>query len=316
MKAPVHILAGLAALSFLPDAVFASSTGKYSPWFLAAFAAVLPDFIETLLSLLKKNDATLTPEPSKLANRQTGELANRQTKDILDALSSAMETALTRQHALRLLVRPLPPTCGVLRLRFLTGRVEASILPLGAKEDELTPTSSPVASAPLPVARGPWPATVEVAHPWGVVLRFAPSPHRKPPAVDVRVPSSPGRGVFHSPILLLGIPLAGFLWLTSSLPIQAICLGLLSHGLLDGADSRGLPWRNPFQPGIGFHLWRDESRLAGRLLTLATATLLLCNLIRHTAYIPRRNSLLGYVLLAAATVLLFLAPRIGYTKRR
>jgi hypothetical protein len=295
MKAPVHILAGLAALSFLPDAVYASSEGARLPWLLAALAATLPDAAEALWALLPRSDATLTPEP--------GGGRPRAPDVVLADLGKAVSRSVATQHPLRLLVRPLPASCGTLRLRFLTGRVEADV-------------SGRVATLPLPVARGPWPATVEVSAPWGVVLRLAPSPRRKPPAADIRLVSPPGRGVFHSPVLLLWIPLAGLLCGASSLSLQAVFLGLLSHGLLDVADSRGLPGRSPYLPGMGPHLWRTGSHTAERLATLASAALLLANLVRHTAYLPHRNSLLGCVLLAAAALLLFLAQRIGYTTRR
>lgn len=292
MKAPVHILAGLAVLSFLPDAVYASSEGVRLPWLLAALAATIPDAAETLRALLLRADAVLTPEPGN---------GRPATPDgILAALGAAVSRSMVSQRPLRLLVRPLPASCGTLRLRLLTGRVEAD-------------ASGKVASLPLPVARGPWPAAVEVSAPWGVVLRLAPSPRRKPSTVDIRLVSPPGRGVFHSPVLLLWLPLAGLLCFAFSLSLQAVFLGLLSHGLLDLADSRGLPGRVPYLPGVGPRLWSDGSRAAERLVLLASATILLANLVRHTAYLPHRNSLLGCVLLAAAALLLFLAHRIGYT---
>ena len=294
MNARVHLLAGLAAASLSRGVVFAAEKDRFLPWALAAFAAVLPDLLERALRSLRPTDATLTPDPL------LGDDALAAA--VLQGLAEAAAQARSTGRRIRVFLRPLPSSRGRLRLLLLPRRAKARVLapdaPNDAPESSADWTSAPFKR--LPLGRAPWPAALDIPAPDGAFLTFSPLPGRKHAlAVTAEAPLR-GRGLPHSPALLLALP-ALVLALAPGVPLLAApALGLLSHGLLDLCGDQGLPRLRRSAPGIGLHLWRDASRNAARFATLVATAVLLLGLIQHTSYVLHRPRCIALILFAAA----------------
>ena len=132
MTSGVHALAAVAAAAFLPSVVRASQSGDASVWLAAVLGGLLPNALEWLDRALTRADALYTPDPAQPPE----EVANEAASAVARFAAMPLETG----RPVRLRVRPLPTSAGLLRLRFLGRRCSASV----ARESEVRSPESEV----------------------------------------------------------------------------------------------------------------------------------------------------------------------------
>lgn len=280
MTSLAHALAALAAASLVPGVADASQRGDALPWLAAAFAGMLPDALEWLSRTLARADVLYTPDPL------AGEKDNRRGAEL--AVAAAALRALASDRPVRLRIRPLPSSCGV-----LVACIRRDALPDGM------PPFPPV-----------WPADLHVRSPDGALLEFHPAPGSRSLARIVVRAHGRGRGRAHSAILLVG-GAAALLW-TGDPVCGAAGAALAAHAALDALGTQGIPlWRRNGRIVVARRC--PDTAAASRVAAALALAALAASLALQTAYLGHPRRVIATGLLATAA---FLATLLSLRKRQ
>ena len=288
MTAGVHALAAVAVAALVPDVIHASESGDVSVWLAAVLGGLLPNAVEWLARALARADALYTPDPALAPDVLAADAAH--------AVARVATLPLETGRAVRLRIRPLPPSAGRLALRFLDRSCDARVIRTESEHQDAS------AGARIPEIRPLWPAEVDIAPPDGALLEFRQeSGNGAAVRIDVRA-TGRGRGFTHS-VLVLGAGAFG-LFATGNAACAAAGAGLLAHAVLDAGGLHGIPLVTRRWRMVALRRWNDESATAQHVALVVSGLLAALGFVLHTAYLEHERRLVAVALAAAAVPLL------------